>query len=118
MRGSNLQFLNTILSLETLAVIDLLLAVQIVLRERSTLSTVLAFLSNLGMQLNGPCRSGSHVTPQKNIGDSGILTSSGSGSSSSSAGLLRGLPDFWGLLGFWLLGRSVGVHGGEEGGHE
>jgi len=83
--GNSLQFLNTILSVETLAIIDLLLAVQIVLRERSTLSTVLAFLSNPRMQLNGSGQSVDRVIHQKNIGGNGVLTSSGSSSSSSAA---------------------------------
>jgi hypothetical protein len=47
--GCNLQFLNAVLSLETLTIVDFLLAMQIVLCERSALSTVLTFLPNPGM---------------------------------------------------------------------
>ena len=63
---SNLQFLNAVLSLETPTAIDLLLAVQVVFRDGSALRTVLAFLSNLRMQLNVPSQSTESVTrPEK-----------------------------------------------------
>ena len=47
--GGDLQFLDTILSLVTMAAVDLLLAVQIMLRGRRTLRAVLAFFSNHGL---------------------------------------------------------------------
>ena len=53
---------------------------QIVFRGRSTLRTILAFFSNLGLQLNGPCKLVYRVGKYRRQ-----LTSSGSGSSSSSS---------------------------------
>jgi hypothetical protein len=40
-----------------MATVNLLLAVQIMLRKRSTLGTVFAFFSNYGLQLNSPFQS-------------------------------------------------------------
>jgi hypothetical protein len=115
--GSNLQFLNAILSLETLAIINLLLAMKIVLRGWSALSTVLTFLSNPGMQLNGPRRSAyrpERYRRQRYTHVFGLFLLL----FSFLLGGFRGFLSYWLLLGFWLLSRSVGVDGGEERGHE
>ena len=56
-KESDLQFLNAILSLVTMAAVNLLLAVQIMLRKRSTLRSLFTFFSEYGLQLNGPFQS-------------------------------------------------------------
>jgi hypothetical protein len=111
--GSDLQFLNAILSLETLAIIDLFLAMQIVFRGRSTLSTVLTFLSNPGMQLNGPRWSAyrpERYRRQRYTHVFGLFLLL----FSFLLGGFRGLLSYWLLLRFWFLSRSIGVDGGEE----